>query len=449
MPARTVATSLAALGAIAAVSAMTVAVGAWTVPSGGAVVVERAARHVEPRGELVVVIDRGDVDAEVVAATGRAAAAAEAIATPARTGSLGMRSIERAGSTVHAAPSGYLIPIVYSAVPSHSIGRIYGADVSQAVSGGGVVMNELTAELTGARAGDVITMQSASGRPVRLTVATIRSGEQIGSAELVFTTEVAARLGATADTRMIIYDVERSTIVPALEEQGLYDRRNTRVFHSWDPANPDGVLSTVRTKVALGEPVYRFNTDGSISMHPDWVASNLRPGREQLNDMIPVRARCHVAVVDDLRAALAEVADAGLGGEIDVANANTYGGCYAGARFSRLSGQIGFLSRHSYGMAFDTNTVSNCLGCRPQMDCDVVRIFRKHGFAWGGNFRIPDGMHFEWVGEPRHQIDAPSTYCPNLVSAPGHTESLALTRLGLDVVTLPGDDESHTHDHGP
>ena len=27
---------------------------------------------------------------------------------------------------------------------------------------------------------------------------------------------------------------------------------------------------------------------------------------------------------------------------------------------------------------------------------------------------IPDGMHFEWVGEPRNTIQYPSKYCPNL-----------------------------------
>ena len=44
-----------------------------------------------------------------------------------------------------------------------------------------------------------------------------------------------------------------------------------------------------------------------------------------------------------------------------------------------------------------------------------MRIFRKHGFAWGGNLRTPDGMHFEWVGEARDQIGYPSRYCPNNV----------------------------------
>lgn len=426
--------------------------GGWAAGGDTAVVAERAERISDEPGDIVVVFDLGDVDADVVRSAARAADVAGAVATTARTGSLGMRSITRAGSVVHAPPNGYLIPMVYSAIPSHSIGRVLGADVSAVVGPDRVVMNEMTAGITGAQTGDVIVMQSASGAPVSLTIAAIRPYEQIGAAELVFTTDVAARLGATFDTRVIIYDVDRARIEPALEAQGLYDRRSTRVLHSWDAPGPDDTLSTARTKLLLGEPVYRFDADGSISMHPDWLATNLTPGREVLNDTVRIRARCHVEVVDDLRAALAEVAAAGLAGAIDVANANAYGGCYAGARYSRLGGQIGFLSRHSYGMALDTNTVSNCLGCRPQMSCDVVRIFRRHGFAWGGNFRSPDGMHFEWVGERRDQIRYPSTYCPNEVPAADRVGGDTVT-LGHDVLTI-GQYEmphemGHEHDHGP
>ena len=46
----------------------------------------------------------------------------------------------------------------------------------------------------------------------------------------------------------------------------------------------------------------------------------------------------------------------------------------------------------------------------------MVRIFRKHNFAWGGNFLAPDGMHFEWVGEPRNTYQYPSRFCPNVPS---------------------------------
>ncbi|MDO9175977.1 MAG: M15 family metallopeptidase, partial [Actinomycetota bacterium] len=110
---------------------------------------------------------------------------------------------------------------------------------------------------------------------------------------------------------------------------------------------------------------------------------------------------------------------------LNVANANQYGGCSPGtARFSRLTASLGSVSRHSWGQPLDVSTVANCQGCVPRMDCRIVRIFRKHNFAWGGNFLTPDGMHFEWVGEPRHQLQYPSKYCANPASAQAQTEGL-------------------------
>ena len=87
----------------------------------------------------------------------------------------------------------------------------------------------------------------------------------------------------------------------------------------------------------------------------------------------------------------------------------------SGPRFNRLTpdSSVGFLSRHSWGQAVDTNTIGSCQGCAPpDMNCRTVQIFRKHGFAWGGNFLTPDGMHFEWVGEPRDQYPYPSRLLP-------------------------------------
>jgi hypothetical protein len=437
----------AAVVSVAALAGGSLALGLTGGIDDSAVVELRAERFDPGLGDIAVIFDIGDIDQFVVEASVEAANRVGGVATVGRTGSLGMRRISRNGATLHGPPSGYLIPMVYVALPRGGLGGIMGTDVSSVLDNNSVVLNEITAGVTGAQTGDVIDMQAANGSLVPLTVAGVRPASQIGSSELVMNTTVAARLGANADTRVVIWGFDdREGLDDAFDDLGLIGRKDTRVSRSWDPPNPDSTLSTAETKVTLGEIWYRFNSNGSISTHPDWQAANLPPGRELLNSQIRIRARCHLTIVDDLKAALAEVAGAGLGGAINVANANSAGGCY-NPRFSRVNGEIGFLSRHSYGQAIDTNTVSDCGGCIPQMNCSVVRIFRKHGFAWGGNFRRPDGMHFEWVGEPRDQIPYASTYCPNLVNP--LVESVQLGAIGRDVLALDADSIAGEHLHEP
>jgi len=196
-------------------------------------------------------------------------------------------------------------------------------------------------------------------------------------------------------------------------------------------------LSLADTKVQLGEFAYRVNANGTdVSVTQDWAAANIPPDREVLYAPIPINARCHRVIKADLIAALAEVDAAGLAGAIDVGNANAFGGCYY-PRFSRTSGALGFLSRHSWGQALDTNTIANAQGRAPTMNCAVVRIFRKHNFAWGGNFLTPDGMHFEWVGERRDQLQYPSRYCPNLPSTTS-TENVPAPSPAVDSIAHDG-----------
>jgi hypothetical protein len=221
----------------------------------------------------------------------------------------------------------------------------------------------------------------------------------------------------------------RTAITQALDARGV-GLPDIRVRRSWDPVDPDDTIGMARTKQLLGEFAYRVNSNGSVSLNSGWINASFDsvwngwPNRELLEPRIPIRAACHRVVKSALQRALAEIADAGVGWTIDVANANSYGGCF-NPRFSRITpnSSIGFLSRHSWGMALDTNTVSNCQGCAPPgfartpAGCQAVRIFRKHGFAWGGNFIRPDGMHFEYVGEPRHELSYPSRFCPNPAGA--------------------------------
>lgn len=382
-----------------------------------------------PVGGLVVAYDVGAVDQAVVDALGAASRAAGGSSSTRRGGSVGLRRILRGSSVVHAPPSGYLIPMVFTSASFDAHRGVYGLRIASVLGAGDAVVNELTAGLTGARVGDQLELRTATGGTLRVRVGLVADDAAVGGSEIVIDTAVAERLGFTEDISAVAWGFDRQRFDAEVARLGLDARADTDVARSWDPFDPDWTLSTARTKVMLGEPWYRVDPDGSIAMHPTWIGTYLTDGRVLLDPVIQVRAQCHRQVVGDLSAALAEVAAAGLAAAIEVANANAYGGCFV-PRYSRSSG---YLSRHTYGMAFDTNTVSNCLGCRPVMHCDVVRIFRKHGFAWGGNFRRPDGMHFEWVGEPRHLVDFPSEYCPNVVGA---TVAGSAPRVGRSVLSF-------------
>ena len=53
------------------------------------------------------------------------------------------------------------------------------------------------------------------------------------------------------------------------------------------------------------------------------------------------------------------------------------------------------LSLHSWGMAFDINAAWNRFGMKPTMSKEFVDCFKAAGFDWGGDWKKPDGMHFQ------------------------------------------------------
>ncbi|MFZ5448285.1 MAG: M15 family metallopeptidase [Thermodesulfobacteriota bacterium] len=71
-----------------------------------------------------------------------------------------------------------------------------------------------------------------------------------------------------------------------------------------------------------------------------------------------------------------------------------------GGYFPRKMREANKLGTHSFGTAFDINAAFNPFGkAPPPPDAKgsvrkLVPIFKKYGFKWGGEFQIPDGMHF-------------------------------------------------------
>ncbi|MEO5723498.1 MAG: M15 family metallopeptidase, partial [Ilumatobacteraceae bacterium] len=401
-------------GATAAFSVSSAAFGAAVLPAvNGAASADRPATSVFQPGDLVSVYERSQLSDATSTAAAAAAASAGAATTITRGFQIGMTSVRR-GSVAIQTASGpgtgtWQFPMSVSAMPLVAIGGVFGRAVSAPISAGAVVMGSTTAALRGAMVGDTITLVAASGAQLAFTIGMVADDSLIGGTEILMSTDQADALGATIPTSVLVYGrFDRQVLDAALGSRGL-PSGIVRVRRSWDPQDPDSTLGLAQTKRLLGEFAFAVSSSGAVAVDPVWQAAYIRP-RETYP--LGIRASCNQAVHADLQAALTDIYNAGLGGAIDVANTNSAGGCF-GPRFNRISANLGVLSRHSWGQPIDLNTVQNCQGCVPKLDCRVVVIFRRHGFAWGGNFLLPDGMHFEWTGRATDTLQYPSRDCPN------------------------------------
>ncbi|HSP27270.1 MAG TPA: M15 family metallopeptidase [Ilumatobacteraceae bacterium] len=424
---------------LAGLTALLVGAIALPVVVAGQVSVDRAAKATTPAvrsapiaTDVVSIFNTGPLRTDVTTQTIAAARQAGASLAFGRSASVGMVGLYRGAAAVQLPPAGFAYPMGVTGLPPEAIAATMGRDVSALLAPDARVMGETSAGLRGATAGDTAQLVAASGGIVVFRIAAILPDARVGGAEFLMSNAAADRLGVTELRRALLWNPSsRGAMDSALAANALVST-SIRIRRSWDPPDPDDTIGMARTKALLGEFAYRVNANDSVSQDAAWVAASLPSGRVLLNDSIQITARCHNVIEPALRAALAEIAAQGLGGTIDVANANAYGGCHQ-ARFNRLTpdSTVGFLSRHSWGMAFDTNTVGSCQGCAPPDfatrpgGCSAVQIFRKHGFAWGGNFLTRDGMHFEYVGERRDLLAYPSRWCQNSGGAAALTDEEA------------------------
>jgi hypothetical protein len=137
---------------------------------------------------------------------------------------------------------------------------------------------------------------------------------------------------------------------------------------------------------AVGSFSYRYYEDGTVEPDPAWAAANLR------TETVPIlgAVTCHRVMLPQLRGALQEVVDSGLDDRVDPSD---FGGCYA-PRFIASDPSKG-LSLHTWGIAIDLNVQSNLRGTTGEIDRRVVDVFKRWGFAWGGDWAYTDPMHFE------------------------------------------------------
>jgi len=115
----------------------------------------------------------------------------------------------------------------------------------------------------------------------------------------------------------------------------------------------------------------------------------------------PIKAiRCHRLTQPALKGLLADLAARQLCHLI-----NTFDGCFEPRHMG--SNPRRPLSRHSWGIAVDVNARLFPYGSRARQDVKLIGAFKRRGFTWGGDWRVPDPMHFEIVdlSQPARQLE--------------------------------------------
>lgn len=151
-----------------------------------------------------------------------------------------------------------------------------------------------------------------------------------------------------------------------------------------DPDTYQTVIPVGSFADAVG--VFRYTPIGGGRVQPEasWVSSHI------VTEQMPIigSMTCNKYMMPQLRAALIEIQQTGLADKI-------YPDQYAGCYYPRFIAGSTTLSNHSYGLAIDINTPGNQRGTVGEIDRGIVAIFKRWGFAWGGDWGYTDPMHFE------------------------------------------------------
>lgn len=204
-------------------------------------------------------------------------------------------------------------------------------------------------------------------------------------ADAVVSQETARSLGLEGRTEVLIAVADGSD--PAALAQQIAQVAGVAPEVIEQPVQQRAFLTGGEAQAFFEPYTYIDHGDGMITIDPAWVAANIVRAR------VPIftgEVVCHRQYVEQLIPALQEVVDQGLAHLIDPTQ---YGGCWVPRHIDWRPDRP--LSMHSWGLALDLNVSTNQLGAVPTLDLRIVEIFESYGFAWGGRWSRPDGMHFE------------------------------------------------------
>lgn len=251
---------------------------------------------------------------------------------------------------------------------------------------GSVALGETSASFRGASVGDEISIGGVVYR-----IGAITPDDVVGAAEVVF---AASDETAPVDTdrfALVSTDLERNELEEIVRD--MYDGPAPLRIRSRDETpwlrHGDAVLPQIFIKTALGEFAYSNRSGSEFSQEPAFVEANI------VDADVPILGEitCHATVAEMLRGAMGELVEAGLGHLIDPAG---FAGCWNPRYIRATTGRPAGISRHAWGAAIDLNASSNPVGSAGTQDPRLVAIMLDWGFTWGGDWLVPDPMHFEY-----------------------------------------------------
>jgi DNA-binding transcriptional regulator YdaS (Cro superfamily) len=165
--------------------------------------------------------------------------------------------------------------------------------------------------------------------------------------------------------------------------------------------------SAWRRETAAWRRVGKCATDasGTVSCRGVHLVDLALPPDAAACGLGPCTAKVNVEAVADFRAALDEAVGAGLGPAIVQFSTVNRRPCRRAITGAVIPGCV---SKHSYGIAVDFRPFADNARWESVVDHDpavgeVVDVFRRHGFRWGGTFRSNfDPQHLEWI--PGHRL---------------------------------------------
>jgi hypothetical protein len=136
----------------------------------------------------------------------------------------------------------------------------------------------------------------------------------------------------------------------------------------------------------FGKFDYISKPNGGINITDGWQNKNT-----VMLCVNKIKIWCNKLVAPQFAGTFAEIIAAGLQDEINLDNG---GGCFV-PRHKNWDITRG-LSYHSWGIALDNRPNEFPYDSKKRQHPEVIRIFRKWGFYYGGDFKTPDPMHYEW-----------------------------------------------------